>query len=360
LSGLGRDNARDSLSSLRMLYLRFAMANPFIDADGALPVDRDYSSLPKSWPLSLPRLLEDLRLLNPPLFDAKHLPPLLHTLKVRYLPIYSPTEPLDLNGWEAPYLTCLSLRQASVKTVDLLPASVTRLAIGNGRGLTLEQLRPLPQSCQVQRLTLFGPIGEFCLPDSAWPLTLTSLSLKCGQSTPLSILRILPDSLTFLAAEFEVSASGADWHGAFKDMSHGVRRLTIWNARIDYSLFAALHQSKLQSLVFDPCRLETRRRPLSCLQSTSHTVWEMLPDSLVEFVCPMSFEIDTNSPYPLKSLERLVITEHMEVSQVIVKYVCDNAPNLRVLIVASTASGDSDAIAKIVAKSPLLSLRELL
>jgi hypothetical protein len=213
LLALDRDNAHNSLASLRMLDLRFTMANPFINkddvvdveiVDGAYRVVHDYASLPKSWPSSLPRSLEEVRLLNPPSFDVAHLPPLLHTLKVRYLPIYSPTEPLDLDGWQPLYLTRLALRQVSVKNVDSLPTSVTRLAIGNGRGLTLEQLHPLPRSCQVRHLALFGPVGEFCLPDSALPSALTSLSLKCEQSTPLSILRVLPESLTSLAAEVEV------------------------------------------------------------------------------------------------------------------------------------------------------------
>lgn len=368
LLALDRDNARDSLASLRMLDLRFAMANPFLNkddvvdvevVDGAYRVVHDYASLPKSWPSSLPRSLEEVRLFNPPLFDVAHLPPLLHTLRIRYLPIHSPTEPLDLDGWEPPYLTRLALRQVSVKNVDLLPTSVTRLSVGNGRGLTLEQLRPLPRSCQVRHLALFGPVGEFRLLESAWPMALTSLSIRCEQSTPLSIIGVLPESLTSLAAEFEVPSPVTDWHSAFKNLSRSIKRLTIWNTRVDASLFAALHQSALESLVFDPCHLEAKRRALKCHMMTQHTILELLPSSLVEFVCPLSFKIDTNSPCPLKSLERLVITEHTEVSHAIVKYVCDNAPRLRELIVSSTASGDSEAIAKVVATSPLLTLREL-
>lgn len=304
------------------------------------------------WVKHLPRSLNSLHLHNVDNLRLADLPALL--THFRLTAWWPASGSFDHKDWRPEYLAYLRVERWNPVPQDFLnhlPRTVTNLVLKTDKPTVISKL---PDSVTRLRLP-----AQATFSSHKWPSGLTSLKVSRLTNFTSDALVDLPKTVTFLSLSCPAGSSTAvaDY---FKEMPRTIKHLTIWNRKLDSSIFVGLKDSQLETLeIFTG---ESKDELLAVdMPSFRWSLLENLPPTLTKLRLPIAaqkFEIGSN--FKLGNLVDLslphVLIEFETLQMLLLHY-----PNLR----RATSKQfkfephEAEAARQLIQSNPLVSLQSI-
>lgn len=305
-----------TLNFLFPLVTTFGLAFHRNNANNQMAVD----FVAPQWVKHLPRSINSLHLHNVDNVRLSDLPALLTHLR---LTSWWPAKGgFDHKDWRSEYLTHLKIKRwdpVSTEFLTSLPRTVTHLVLKTDKATTISRL---PES--LTHVTLPAQASFHSL---KWPSGLTSLKVHRLTNFPADSMIELPKSLTSLAFSCPAlpSSSVTEY---FKEIPRSVKHLTLWNRKLDISLFAGLKDSLLESL--EIYTGESKEELLAVEMSNFRwNLLENLPTTLTRLRLPVSSQkLEFSPTLKIAQFSELAVP-HVTIEFETLQLLLVHCPNIR-------------------------------
>lgn len=310
-------------------------------------------SVAPQWVKQLPRSLNSLHLHNVDNVRLADLPALL--THFRLTTWWPATGNFDYKDWRPEYLTYLRVERwspVSQEFLNILPRTVTHLVLKTDKPTTVSKL---PDSVVRLRLP-----AQATFSSHKWPSGLTSLKVSRLTNFTPDALVDLPKTVTSLSLSCPTGSSTLVSDYFSKEMPRTVKHLTLWNRKLDTSIFAGLKESQLESL--EIYTGESKDELLAVdMPSFRWNLLENLPPTLKKLRLPTSaqkFEIGAN--FSLGNLVDLALP-FVQIEFEPLQMMLAHCPNLRRVISKQFKfePHEAEAARQLIQANPLVTLQSI-